>query len=129
MRKQNLFKVILRGAVVAVRPVALAYLGLYELLVDLVLRPPRMRGEIDEGGKARELRNGAAQFGFRSDFDQRKKPRHDGADAHRDWIDAEGRAFNFPCGDRLWLRRITGSSAPASSMNVSSTHASAGTHA
>ena len=91
MRKQNLFEIILRRAVVAVRPVAFGCLGFHELLVDLGLRTPHMLGEIDEGGQARELRNGAAQFGFRSDLDQRKKPRHDGADAHRNRIDAENR--------------------------------------
>ena len=89
MRKQNCFKVIFRGAVVAVRPVAVVCLGLYELFIDLGLRAPHMLGQIDESGKARELQNGAAQFGFRSDFDQRKKPRHDGANAHRNRIDAE----------------------------------------
>lgn len=52
MRKQNSFKVILRGAVVAVRPVPVACLALYELFVYLGLRPAHMLGKIDEGVKA-----------------------------------------------------------------------------
>src|SRR5438128_4794536 len=95
MREQNLFKVILRGYVVAVRPVPSLCLGFYELLVDLGLCPSHMLGEIDEGGKARELGNSTTQFGFRSDFDQRKKPGHDGSDAHRDRIDTDKRSVGL----------------------------------
>ena len=50
MCEQNLLKVILRGAVIAVRPVALACLGLYELLVDLALCAPHMVG-VDRRGR------------------------------------------------------------------------------
>ena len=60
MREQNPFKITLRGAVVAVRPVALSYLCLCEILVDLPFRASHMLGEINECGKARELRNGAS---------------------------------------------------------------------
>ena len=50
VHKHDLFKVVLRGAVVAVRPVAIGCLGFYELLVDLGLSTPHMLGEIDKRG-------------------------------------------------------------------------------
>jgi hypothetical protein len=57
VRNKNLFKVFLRSAVIAIGSGALACFGLYVIFIDLRLGPPHMLAQIDEGGKASELRN------------------------------------------------------------------------
>ena len=116
--RAKFFKVILCGTVVAVRPVLVRLFWPLRTPCRSWLfarRTCSARSTRAESPVSCETARPNSEL--RSDFDQRKKPRHDGADSQRDRIDAEdqkigGVSINFlaatglGCGGSLAVRAV-----------------------
>jgi len=133
-QKHNLFKVVFRGAVIAVRPIEIAFLGFYEFLADLVLSMPHCSARYTSADNPVSCETARPNSDSDPTFISGRSPgmmvpMRTAIGSMSRIVRSGGVSFSLPCGDRIWLRRITGSCAPVSSINISSTHVSAGTHA